>query len=85
MENMMTGKRYIFPCKRWLATDEDDGEIVREIPAEGEDIKRPQPCKPNNITYNKMNRHPPHCTAVSKLKKHLLHLYKFLYFATCMT
>ena len=47
MTNMMTNKTYTFRCGRWLATDEDDGSIIREIPAEGEDIKKPQPreCK----------------------------------------
>lgn len=23
--------RYFFPCKRWLATDEDDGQLAREL------------------------------------------------------
>ena len=22
---------YVFPCERWLATDEDDGQISREL------------------------------------------------------
>lgn len=22
---------YFFPCQRWLATDEDDGQIAREL------------------------------------------------------
>ena len=43
MENMVTNKKYVFNCDRWLAEDEDDGCLVREIPAEGDDIKRPQP------------------------------------------
>ena len=43
MENMGTQKRYTFTCGRWLAEDEDDGEIVRELPAEGDDIKKVQP------------------------------------------
>ena len=43
MENMATQKRYTFNCGRWLAEDEDDGEIVRELPAEGDDIKKVQP------------------------------------------
>ena len=45
MTNMATNRTYTFKCNRWLATDEDDGSIVRELPAEGEDIKKPQPCK----------------------------------------
>ena len=40
---MATQKRYTFNCGRWLAEDEDDGEIVRELPAEGDDIKKVQP------------------------------------------
>lgn len=28
-------------CKRWLAENEEDGEIVREIPAEGDHIRKP--------------------------------------------
>lgn len=23
--------RYFFPCKRWLAVDEDDGQLAREL------------------------------------------------------
>jgi len=40
---MATKKRYVFRCGRWLAKNEDDGSTVRELPAEGEDIKKPQP------------------------------------------
>lgn len=39
--NRDTGDKYIFNCDRWLATDEDDGEIIRELPAEGKGIKKP--------------------------------------------
>ena len=42
-ENMFTKERYIFPCNRWLATDEDDHQIIRELPAEGPNIKKPLP------------------------------------------
>ncbi len=45
MEHMASGHRYSFPCNRWLAEDEDDGSIVREMPAEGENIKKPEPRK----------------------------------------
>ena len=44
MENMATKKRYTFACGRWLAQDEDDGSTVREMPAEGEEIKKVEPC-----------------------------------------
>lgn len=30
-------------CNRWLADNEEDGEIVRELPAEGESIRKPLP------------------------------------------
>jgi len=43
LENASTKKRYVFHCGRWLAKNEDDGSTVREMPAEGEDIKKPQP------------------------------------------
>jgi len=45
MENMTTKKHYSFECGRWLARNEDDGEVIRELPAEGEDIKHPEPRK----------------------------------------
>lgn len=28
---MTYGFRYFFPCKRWLAVDEDDGQLAREL------------------------------------------------------
>ena len=37
-------KHYTFPCGRWLAADEGDKEIVREMPAHGDDVKKQQPC-----------------------------------------
>ncbi|XP_030849367.1 lipoxygenase homology domain-containing protein 1 [Strongylocentrotus purpuratus] len=43
MENVATGKTYMFPCQRWLARDEDDGEIIRELPAMADNIKKPLP------------------------------------------
>jgi hypothetical protein len=46
-ENMMTKQRYMFRCNRWLATDEDDHQIIREIPAEGSNIRKPLP----NVQY----------------------------------
>ena len=42
---MSSKDRYTFVCNKWLAEDEDDGEIIREIPAEGPGIKKPQPGK----------------------------------------
>ena len=49
MENMATKNRYVFPCKRWLATDEDDGSILREMAAEGEDIRKPESCESTTV------------------------------------
>ena len=43
MENMSTKKRYTFKCGRWFAKDEEDRQIIRELPAEGDDIKRSEP------------------------------------------
>lgn len=45
MENLATNDKYSFVCNRWLADDEEDGSIVREIPAKGSGIKNPLPCK----------------------------------------
>lgn len=41
MENMTTNEKYLFMCNRWLADDEEDGSIVRELPAKGPSIKNP--------------------------------------------
>jgi hypothetical protein len=43
LENVQTKERYFFICQRWLAEDEEDGEIVREMPAEGDSVKKPLP------------------------------------------
>jgi hypothetical protein len=40
MENLESGERFYFVCNRWLAKDEDDGQIVRELPAEGDTIRK---------------------------------------------
>ena len=45
MENVASKQCFTFPCDRWLAKDEDDGEIIRELPATGDAIKKPLPCK----------------------------------------
>lgn len=31
LDNMYVVVRYFFPCKRWLAIDEDDGQLAREL------------------------------------------------------
>lgn len=40
----LTKDKYTFPCERWLDTNEDDNEVVRELPATGELIAEPLPC-----------------------------------------
>lgn len=40
---MTTNEKFVFECNRWLADDEDDRSIVRELPAKGPGIKNPLP------------------------------------------
>uniref|UniRef100_A0A3Q1F1I1 Lipoxygenase homology PLAT domains 1b n=1 Tax=Acanthochromis polyacanthus TaxID=80966 RepID=A0A3Q1F1I1_9TELE len=40
----LTKEKYKFPCERWLDTNEDDNEVVRELPATGELIYRVTVC-----------------------------------------
>lgn len=40
----LTKEKYVFPCERWLDVNEDDNEVVRELPACGELISEPLPC-----------------------------------------
>ncbi|CAL8345253.1 unnamed protein product [Lota lota] len=37
----LTKEKYSFPCERWLDTNEDDQEVVRELPAFGDTIAEP--------------------------------------------
>ncbi|KAJ0019698.1 hypothetical protein NQD34_007267 [Periophthalmus magnuspinnatus] len=37
----LTKEKYTFPCERWLDTNEDDNEVVRELPATGDLINEP--------------------------------------------
>lgn len=39
----LTKEKYKFPCGRWLDTNEDDNEVVRELPAMGDSIAEPLP------------------------------------------
>lgn len=39
----LTKEKYKFPCERWLDTNEDDNEVVRELPACGELVPEPLP------------------------------------------
>ncbi|KAH3887386.1 hypothetical protein DPMN_011402, partial [Dreissena polymorpha] len=43
IENISTKEKFEFLCNRWLAVGEDDGSIVRELPATGPGIKNPLP------------------------------------------
>uniref|UniRef100_A0A3B4DKH5 PLAT domain-containing protein n=1 Tax=Pygocentrus nattereri TaxID=42514 RepID=A0A3B4DKH5_PYGNA len=37
----LTKEKFKFPCERWLDTNEDDNEVVRELPAMGDLIQEP--------------------------------------------
>ncbi|XP_072290031.1 lipoxygenase homology domain-containing protein 1 [Eucyclogobius newberryi] len=37
----LTKEKYTFPCERWLDSNEDDNEVVRELPAIGDLIDEP--------------------------------------------
>ena len=39
----LTKEKYKFPCERWLDVNEDDNEVVRELPANGDLIPEPLP------------------------------------------
>lgn len=43
LENSDTRQTFTFNCRRWLARDEEDGAIVRELPAQGVEIRSPVP------------------------------------------
>lgn len=49
LENQETKERYYFICNRWLAKDEDDHQIVRELPAEGDSVSLEVYCSTKNI------------------------------------
>lgn len=44
----LTTEKYSFTCGRWLDVNEDDNEIVRELPAMGALIDEPLPCRKQN-------------------------------------
>nr|XP_057926865.1 lipoxygenase homology domain-containing protein 1 isoform X2 [Doryrhamphus excisus] len=46
----LTKEKYKFPCERWLDTNEDDNEVVRELPATGELIAEPLPLIKYRVT-----------------------------------
>lgn len=39
----LTKETFKFPCERWLDANEDDNEVVRELPATGDLIPEPLP------------------------------------------
>ncbi|RTG90643.1 uncharacterized protein DC041_0002340 [Schistosoma bovis] len=43
LTNLRTHEQFEFYCNRWLSTREDDGSILREIPAKGPGITNPLP------------------------------------------
>lgn len=45
-----SGKQWFFLCGRWLSKDEDDGEILRELPASNEDGVASVPLSSYKIT-----------------------------------
>lgn len=47
----MTREKYNFACNRWLDINEDDQEIIRELPATGVHVPDPLPCK-RTTKYN---------------------------------
>ncbi|XP_077943299.1 lipoxygenase homology domain-containing protein 1 [Gasterosteus aculeatus] len=46
----LTKEKYKFPCGRWLDTNEDDNEVVRELPAMGDSIAEPLPVIKYRVT-----------------------------------
>ena len=47
----LTKEMYKFPCERWLDVNEDDNEIVRELPATGDGISEPLQCEHTQIVF----------------------------------
>lgn len=41
----LTKEKYSFECGRWLDINEDDNEIIRDLPATGALIDEPLRCK----------------------------------------
>lgn len=39
----LTREKYSFVCNRWLDINEDDNEIIRELPATGKLVPEPLP------------------------------------------
>lgn len=48
IEDKLAEENYVFPCNRWLATSEDDGQICRELVAVDERARRLQQERSNS-------------------------------------
>ncbi|KAJ7993944.1 hypothetical protein DPEC_G00259930 [Dallia pectoralis] len=46
----LTKEKFKFPCERWLDSNEDDNELVRELPATGDLIAEPLPVIKYRVT-----------------------------------
>ncbi|XP_061116516.1 lipoxygenase homology domain-containing protein 1 [Conger conger] len=51
----LTKEKYTFLCARWLDINEDDNEIIRELPATGELIASPLPLVKFRVTVHTAN------------------------------
>ena len=63
----LTAEKYSFECGRWLDINEDDNEIVRELPATGAVIDEPLPC--NDIL--RTHTHTQTCLVLHEHKFHV--------------
>lgn len=43
IEDVCENKNYEFACNRWLAKDEDDGSLVRELPCSNQELEGDSP------------------------------------------
>lgn len=62
--------RYFFPCNRWLAVDEDDGQIARELVPVDEAFMRKDEDEGAGATLGLEQK----CNTVSKLA-HVLNIF----------
>lgn len=61
----LTMEKYSFQCGRWLDVNEDDNEIVRELPATGALIAEPLPCEKGSLGASASAAITPESVAVS--------------------
>lgn len=55
----LTKDKYSFNCSRWLDINEDDNEIVRELPAEGSLVTEVMPGESHGFSVWGLNRKKP--------------------------